>query len=310
MPLLILLLLLQIIWSSSFVAMKFALGDMPVGLVMILRYGIASLCFFLFGAYRGFHSFSKKTWLLVLMVGVITFSLSPFCQLKSLMLTQVIDVSVLVSMEPLITALMASLILKERIGWDLLFVFLVSATGVLILSGITWEGLSGPMTLARLFGNLLFLAALGCEAIYSTTGRYLSQREDPLKVAAWMHLAGFLVNLLIYSPTLREIPSFTEAKSSWTALLFLAIFCSFIGYAGWYLLLKKIPASRLALSLFLQPVIGSLTGYLLLNERFTKQTAIGASLIVFTLLSWILMNYKFRKEEKVATDSLTTRCNN
>lgn len=296
-----LLVILQIIWSSSYVAMKFAMFGMPVGLVLILRYGIASLCFLLIGAYRGSHSFSKKTWALVCLVGISTFSLSPFCQLMSLRMTQVIDVSVLVSMEPIITALMASLILKERIGWDLLIVFLIAASGVLILSGVTWGGLAGPMTLTRLFGNLLFLAALGCEALYSTTGRYISQRADPLKVAAWMHLAGFLANLLFYFPTLQETSNFSAAPSSWFSILFLGILCSFIGYTSWYLLLKRIQASRLALSLFLQPIIGSFTGYLFLNERLTRQTTFGAALIIVTLLAWILMNYKSRKG---ATDSV------
>ncbi|MBI2981150.1 MAG: DMT family transporter, partial [Deltaproteobacteria bacterium] len=239
-------------------------------------------------------------WVLIAVVGAATFSLSPFCQLTSLTMTRVIDVSVLVSMEPLITALMAALLLKERIGWDLLVVFLVSVVGVLILSGVTWQGLSGPMTATRLFGNLLFLAALGCEATYSTTGRYLSRREDPFTVAAWMHLVGFLVNIGIYAPSIEGIPSFSAATPSWLGVGFLAILCSFIGYTSWYFLLKKVPASRLALSLFLQPVIGSFTGYFFLGEKLTQQTALGAGLIVFTLLGWVLMNYR----RKGATESM------
>lgn len=281
-----LLILIQAIWTSSYVAMKIAMVSMPIGLVLILRYGIATLVFLAIGSFRGIPQLTKREWLLVIGVGIANYSLSPFLQLKSLTLTNVIDVSVLVSTEPILTALIASLILRERLTWDLVTVFLISTVGVLLMSGIPLQATAIPMSPVRLVGNLLFILALCCEGANSVTGRHLTMRHSPLTLVAWMHAAGFAANLLFNFRTFSSLPAIS--LNGWLAILHLGIFCSAVGYGVWYVLVKKIPVSRLALSLFLQPLIGTLFGYFLLKERLSLQTMIGAGLILVSLLVWVI----------------------
>ena len=286
------LILLQLFWSSSYVAMKFALVSMPVGLVMILRYGIAALLLLAVVRFRPLRNASMRDWLLIVGVGIVTFTLSPYLQLKSLTMTQAVDVAVLVSLEPLITALAATLFLKERLTWDLALVLLIATAGVLIMSG--FHSIGRAASGERLLGNLLFLAALGFEACCSVAGRVLTQSHPPLQLAAWMFLVGSAVSLLFNLGTLEAIPSFSAAPASWIAVLYMAVFGSAVGYGGCYLLVKKVPVSRLALSLFLQPVIGSLLGYYLMGERLDSQTLVGGGLIVVTLFLWVLNRLRKR----------------
>lgn len=283
-----LLFILQIIWTSSYVAMKFSLESMPVGTVLIFRYGIASLVFLLFGYFRGVSQFSKRDWLLVIGVGIANYTCSPFFQLKGLALTQVMDVSVMVATEPLITALMASLILREKLTLDLLTVCLISIVGIFIISDVNVALLTSPMTGGRLLGNLLFILALCFEGFNTIVGRSLTQRHKPLTLVAWMHLSGFVTNLLFNFPLLGEIAAKPPLVKSWVAVVYLGIFCSAIGYGTWYILVQKVPVIRLSLSLFLQPVIGIFLGCLVMGEDLNQRMLLGAGLILGTLFVWVL----------------------
>ena len=298
---LLLLILLQAIWTGSYVAMKVALTAMPVGLVLILRIGIATLIFLLMGSFFRKNQFSRRDWLLILFVGIANFSFSPLFQLKSMELTQVIDVSVLVATEPVISALLASLILRERLTWETTLVFIIAAFGVVLLSGVTFEKLLNPVTAPRLLGNLFFLSSLLLEGINSVAGRRLTQRHDPLSIVAWLMGIGFLSNLALHSGSLASIPASLKAPTAWIAVGFLALFCSVVGYGGWYLLVKRYPVSQLALSLFLQPLFGIAYGVLLMGERVTTRTAIGALLVVGPLLIWVIRNLIRRTRQQTVT---------
>ena len=286
MQYLLLLVFLQLLWSSSYVAMKVALETMPVGLALVLRYGITALVFLLAGQLRGIRM-SKRDFALAIAVGLLDFTISPYLQLLSLTLTRASDVSVVVALEPLLTAMIAALVLRERLGRDILLTFAVATVGVLIMSGLQLDGSSlfGP---ERLLGTALFLAAILCEAIYSVTGRKLSARYDPIKLGALMMTAGALGSLAANWRLLTPTHLDRIDTTGWLAMLYLALGCSAFAYSAWIWIIKRISVSRAALSLFLQPILGGFFGYLFLNEHPTWQSFIGAALTVGSLLVWLL----------------------
>lgn len=289
---LLLLFIVQGFWAASLGARQIALVDMPIGLILILRYGLSSLILLLFGTFKGASQFSRRDWLLILFIGIGNFSLSPYLQLKGIELTQTIDLSILIATEPFIIALMATISLKEKLTWEMVVVFILSAIGVLILSGWNWETFSLPMTHERFLGNILFLLALLFESINTTASRYLTQRHDPLKLFAWIMGIGAITNLIIYYKTVLEIPPLHYPfMGSWLSIGFLVLGPTLISYGIWFWLTKRIEASRLALSLFLQPLIGVFLGYFFLDENVDHQTIIGASLIFITLLTWGLKKF-------------------
>ncbi|MDO8461680.1 MAG: DMT family transporter, partial [Deltaproteobacteria bacterium] len=251
---LLLLFVIQLIWASSYTVMKIALGEMPFGLILILRYGIASLLFLMAGQLRLRENFSPREWFLILLVGVINFSGSPYFQLRALELCSAVDASILVAFEPLLTALIALILLKERIGWSTTLTFFIATVGVLVMNGSL--GGDTPIGTLRLWGNLFFILSLTCEGIYSAASRSLTERHPPLRLIAWMITAGFLASLLAHGSQLT-MPRLTAIGThGWLAIVYLALFPSTLCYSVWTFLLKKIPLNRLALSLFLQPIQG------------------------------------------------------
>ncbi|MDO8494557.1 MAG: DMT family transporter [Deltaproteobacteria bacterium] len=283
MPLL-LLILFQLFWSSTYTAMKLCMIDMPLGMVMIFRYGFASLGFLVLGQLRLGEKFSPKEWGLIVMFGVLNFSGSPYLQLKSLTLTTAGDIAVMVSFEPLVVALLAVFILKEKLHWTTLITFFVATTGVLIMSG--FSGGTHALAWQRLWGDAVFLLSVLFEGLTSIAGKRLTQKHNPARLMAWLVLVGFVANTLM---NFEYLSSASLAKISWTSYAltaYMGIFCTTIAYGGWFILLKNLPVVSLSLSLFLQPIFGLVLAVIVLGEVLTPSTLFGSCLVLASLLIW------------------------
>lgn len=280
------MILLQGIWASSYVVIKLSMAEIPLGLVLILRYGIASLAFLLAGQFRFKPKFTRKEWALLALTGIINFSFSPYFQLKSLTLTRATDVSVLVAFEPIISALMALFFLKEKLKVKTVVTFLTATVGVIIMSG--WRPSQGGVATARLMGNAIFFLALICEGVCTITAKHMVKRHSPFRLIAWMILFGFVANLAGNAPLLVQTSWAAISVQSWAGVVYLSLFCTTIGYCGWVALLKRMPVNRASLSLFLQPVFGIFLATLILSEPLDAQTVAGALIVLVSLLIWLV----------------------
>lgn len=282
---LFLLFLMQLAWAASYLVQKKALVTMPVGLVLVFRYGFACLAFLLAGQYKLSTKFTKREWLLMIVTGVLIFSGSPYFQLNALSHTYATDTAVMTSFEPLIAASLAAIFLKEHIGWKTLATFLVATGGMVLMSG--WQGDWASLHTERVLGDLFFFGSLIVEAFGSTASRYLVQKRSPFELMAWMMLVGFLTNLGGYWPLLTETNLVAISTGSWLSTLYLALVCSALAYSLWTWLLKKIPLSQLALSIFLQPILGTILAHYLINEPLEWRTLLGGGLVLSSLLIWL-----------------------
>lgn len=281
----LLIVLLQLIWSASYVAMKLSLMEMPVGLVLVLRYGIAALAFLAAGQLKLRPKFTRKEWALLLLVGVINFSGSPYFQLKGLSLTNAADASVLIAFEPIVTALLAVLILKEKLKGVTLITFLIATSGVLFMSG--WQpSTPGTLGASRLLGDAVFFLSLLCEGTCTITAKEMMRRHNPFRLIAWMMLFGFAANLLGNAPLLFQTSWTALTLSGWGSVLYLSLLCSVFGYCGWVFLLQRMAVNHVALSLFLQPVMGIFLASAVLSEPINARTILGTLIVLSSLLVW------------------------
>lgn len=289
----LLLILFQLIWSGTYTAMILAMQEMPPGLILILRYGIAVLVLALMGHLHFKNRFTRKEWTLIFLVGFLNFSLSPYCQLKALTLTHATDAAVLVAFEPLIVAFLAVLLLREKLRRSTIVTFMIATAGVLMMSGAS--GFNSKLDWMRLIGNGFFMVSLVFEGIYSILAKQLVRKYHPMSIMAWLMFAGFLGNFagnfhLLTPHHLEKITS----QGIW-ALLYLALLASAVCYTGWTYLLKKIPVNQIALSGFLQPVTGSLIAAFMLGETFAWQTYVGSMVVVSSLSVWLWQRLRARQ---------------
>ena len=268
----------QILWGGSYVAMKFAGAELPIGAVVTLRYALASVGFLTLFAFRGFPRVDRRDGLLIAVLGAVNFTVSPSLQLWALEYTQASDVAILVALEPVITVLLAAAVLRERVSLRTWAAGGLGFLGALALSGIALTA-AGPAP-ERLIGNGLFLASILCEASVTIAGGRLARRYDPLVAMGLLKIAGFLAAGVAYAHIWTGVDLSTVSAQAWGSVLYLAWLASLFSYTVWYAAIRVAPVSRVALTLFLQPIAGAALAYFLAGERFGTNTLIGGVLIL------------------------------
>ena len=258
--------------------MKWAGDEMPVGVVVFLRYGGASLGFLVGNLFTGRPRWHRSDLGLFGLLGALTFALAPTLQIASLRYTQAIDVSILIALEPMLTALVAALLLKEHVSRRTALALLVGTAGMFLLSGVGLPS-GGGLAAGRLLGNLMFLASLLFEVAVTVSGRCLAYRYRPSDAVQAMMLAGCLTAGLVYAGPIAAMDFAAPSLRAWGSIVYLVVGPSIFSYTLWYRILREVPANRVALSLFFQPVIGTLLGYFLLDETIGVGTLLGGALV-------------------------------
>ena len=286
------------LWSASYTASKFLMTRYHPLEVTFLR-ELFALIPLLFIALKGGRNSYFGRWLSIgisrtdirlFSVGILTFFLSPICQMTGLSMTRAIDSSLMIALEPLITILLAILFLKEKLHYTQIISICLAIGGVLTLSD-TDIGKILTFTDTRLLGNLIFTIALFCEAAYSILAKpILHLREPELFIAVSLFigtLALFSYNVLFDDASrlsglivlLKESPPL-----DWALFLLMGVGGTAFGYLYWVKLMTGMPLSLMAITLYVQPVLGPIWGSVFLDEKISSSTFIGAVLIFGAVL--------------------------
>jgi drug/metabolite transporter (DMT)-like permease len=180
---------------------------------------------------------------------------------------------------PIITALLASLILHEkmtRLRWLSLF---VSLTGVLILSDFDWRHpdlASGKY----LVSNILILGGCAASSFYNVYSKKLLRRFSPLEVLIY----GYLIALVVSLPLLFSFEGFslaamkTYTAATWLAIGMLSVFSWGLAMVLWMFLLQRLDVSQASVSIYLLPFLGVLISALTLKEHLTLTMLVGGTI--------------------------------
>jgi len=188
---------------------------------------------------------------------------------------------------PIITAVLATAILGEkmtRARWLSLF---VSLCGVLILSDIDWRRLD-LVSSRYLFANMLVLLACISSSFYNVYSKRLLRRFSPLEVLVFGYLiaVGVSLPLLIWVEPLTIVQIRGYTASTWFSIMILSVFSWGIAMVLWMHLLKRLDVSQASVSIYLLPFLGVLISTLTLGERITSTMIIGG---LITLAGTILI---------------------
>lgn len=235
----------------------------PVFLLAWLRFGIAALAMlpWLRRAPQEPRLDARTRGLLFLesFLGNFLFSI---CLLYGLRATSAVVAGVIMAGIPAAVALMSRLFLRERIAPRVAAGIALSVAGIALVA----LGRDGPVG-GSLWGALLVLAAVFCEASYVVIGKRLTQDLPPRRISALINLWG----LVLVTPLgLWQALSFDFAAvrpDSWGLLLFYAIAASMVTVWLWMHGLQQVPAARAGVFMVFLPVATALVGLLLLGER-------------------------------------------
>lgn len=188
---------------------------------------------------------------------------------------------------PIITAVLASVILKEKmtlVRWASLFVAL---TGVLILSDVDWRHLQ--LTSGKfLLGNVLVLVACAASSFYNVFCKELLRRFTVLEVLVYGYAIAVVVSVpfLVWAEPLSWGAVRSYTLKTWLAVLVLSVFSWGLAMVLWVILLKRLDVSQASVSIYLLPFFGVIISALTLNEKITPTMIVGG---LVTLAGTILI---------------------
>lgn len=274
-----------IFWGASFVAGKIALRELsPLHLVLV-RAILAALALDLFLLWRGGWGdvayLTWRDWVRIGLLALVSVFPHQLAQMTGLRQTTAINSALLVTLGPLFIFGLSAIFFSERVTLLKTGGFLTAILGsALIITGGDLRALRvGEGTLA---GDLLVVVSALGWALYSTLSKDLLRKRSPVLVAALVF--SLSVPVLAASAQLGggglliALPRVTWR--GWGAMFFLAWACSALGYILWYRALQKQEMSRVSVLQYLQPLVATLLGIVLLGESVAWATAIGGGLIL------------------------------
>ena len=181
--------------------------------------------------------------------------------------------SFIVNVAPILTAILATVFLRERFsawGWG----------GALIsFAGVGLIALGQPGGLAFGGGASLVAGAALCTATYFVLQRPLVPRYGALACTAYTLIAGALFLTPFLPGALPRLVSPEGARAAETVVA-LAVFPAAIGYAAWTYALGRFGAARAANFLYLVPPVATLIGFLALGEGLSALTLFGGAVAI------------------------------
>jgi drug/metabolite transporter (DMT)-like permease len=101
---------------------------------------------------------------------------------------------------------------------------------------------------------------------------------DPSYVTASMILAGTV--FLVVWTAIFERPRFNFSSRAWLAVAAQGVLATAVAYLLWNWGMARLPAAKAGIFFNMEPLVGTLLGVLVLNERLGRMTIFGAAMII------------------------------
>ncbi|MBI3967182.1 MAG: DMT family transporter [Chloroflexi bacterium] len=268
-----------LLWGGNVVAGRVIALSVPPLTAATLRFGLASLLFLALLRARGLPMWPERrdrarfVWL-----ALCGYSLNNFLFYLGMSYTTAAEAGVVVGANPLITAGLAALILRESLGPTKLTGVSLSVVGVIVVIGTSGDFpfLSAP----NAFGDLLLLGNMVTWASYSIYGRDVLRRYSPLAATAYACAFG---TALLVPGALLEL-----ARTGWpvvtaavvVAVLYAGTLATVAANVWFYRAIAVLGPSRTGVFMALVPVSAVAISSVLLGEQLAPIQLLGAILVV------------------------------
>ena len=271
---LVLLLVLGLIWGSSFIFIKYTIYTIPPISAVLLRMFVAAICLFVYIKVSKielpYDKEAVKNYLVIAILGnALPFILVSWAEIKvTTNLTGII-----MGLMPIATVLLAYFFVKEeKVSFLTMLGVVLGFFGLFFLLEIK-GGLSGNLLseLAIVLGTLSFATA----TVYARK----IKKFVPLFILTGSTFFAFIILLplaFIFEDPLKSNPSDTSLFFA----IILGIVNTAIGGFIFFKLIKLSGASFTSTVNFITPFVAILWGYLFLNETLNDSQFIGLLLIL------------------------------
>jgi drug/metabolite transporter (DMT)-like permease len=262
------------VWGSGFIATKSGLQYAAPFTFLTLRFCLAIVCLLPVLLWlRPIWPNTKRAWGHVIVAGLLMHAIhvsgSHYGQYEGLAAGVV---AIILAAQPLLTAMIAALVLKEAASGRQWLGIGIGLIGVLL---VVWHKLDiHAMNGKSLMAVLVALIALTVGTLYQR--RFLPDTD--LWSAAFIQ---FVASLLLLAPLAIIVES---AKVEWAwqlfaAMLFLVVLASILGVSALHILMRHGQATRVSSILYLPPIVAVAAEWLVYRIIPTPLTFVGMVIV-------------------------------
>lgn len=272
----VLLLLQAAIWGSAFPVIKLGLEDFSAPHFTLLRHLVASLAFVpLLLAFKARLWPKRRDLPYFLLLGVIGFLIYHLALNYGEQRVSAGAASLIIATAPAMTAILAAFMAGDRLPFAGWIGSAISFLGVaLIVLGDGRDVLAGGFSLYA----LLIVVAAVATSFFAVLQRRMFARYRPIEVAAFATWLG-TVPMLAFAPGIGQ--ELVEASSSaLLAAVYNGVLPSAVAYTIFAYALSKSPVTVVTAFLYLVPVFGLVSSWLLLGEVPPLLTYLGGAIAI------------------------------
>ena len=286
-------------WGITFICTKALLNDFSALEILFFRFLAAYIGLWIIRP--KFEKIERRDNILFILAGLSGVVLYQFSENIAINYTNASNVSVIVSICPLFTAIIAQYFLKENhLNLWFLLGFLISITGVALVC------FNGKMELKlNPKGDLLALFAGICWGFYSLFVSLINKKNyDPVCATrrVFFYAVLFMLPLMIAGYIVTQSDSKSDIAASmfvtiskainaerfskpmnWVNLLFLGVVASGFCFSAWNKACEIVGTVKVSCGIYLIPVVTIVFAFFTLGEQITWLGAIGAVLTIIGL---------------------------
>ncbi|WP_217587234.1 DMT family transporter [Lentibacillus saliphilus] len=282
-----------VIWASSFAGVKASLlgGYTPAHLVLV-RFLVASSVFILYALMPGVKLSvpTKRDTIRIIILGFIGITVYHCGLTFGVETITAGSASMIVGSAPIFTAIIASIVLKERMP---LFSWIGLGVGFIGIVLITFGTSDTAFSLSQ--GTLYVILATVATSFFFVFQKPLFTRYKPIELTAYFTWAG-TVPMLVFLPGLGT--NLAQATTSaHLAAIFVGVFPAAIAYAMWATALSYGNAGSVTTMMYLEPAIAIIIAWVWLDEWPNTLSLIGGSIAISSVFIVNLLGRKRRHKQ-------------
>lgn len=261
------LVLVTVIWGTTFVVVKEALDTIPVALLLAVRFTLAALLL-------AWAKWDRRALVPALVLGLLSFA-GFATQTAGLAITSASNAAFITGLSVILTPLVARVWLKRALS-----------ARVLLAASVALAGL-GLMTLRNGFaavnaGDILVLVTALTYAMYIVYLGEVAGKVRGTSLAMMQHLPMAALAWLWAAPEVGKLAS--VPIGTYLAILYLAVVATALVAVIQTYAQRVVPAHLAALIFVLEPVFAAGFAMLLIGERLGTLGWLGASLILVAMV--------------------------
>ncbi len=255
------------IWGVTFVTIKDLLTQMDPADIMVWRFGIAAAVMFFINP-RAIIQLPRKHKIHGVYLG-IALGIGFIFQLVGLSTTSATVSAFITGLFVVLTPILAGILLKEPIDKMVWLAVLLTTVGLALLALKGWStGLGELLTLACAFFFALHI--IGLDKWSKTDYVYGLTAMQIIVVFVFNFIAALSTDGISAPPT----------PQVWSAIIFLAVVATCVGYFAQTWVQSSIGPTRTAIILTMEPVFAGIAGVTFGTDVLTQRMIIGAALIL------------------------------